>query len=67
MQPLTVCLYFKDLHAFIYLILPAALGPRAYSASNRNEYRSREIIVLWSRVRPVLRADILDAVCEPIV
>jgi hypothetical protein len=23
----------------IYLILPAALGPRDYSASNRNEYQ----------------------------
>jgi hypothetical protein len=24
---------------YIYLILPAALGPGVYSASNRNEYR----------------------------
>jgi hypothetical protein len=26
----------------IYLILPAALGPRVYSASNRNEYQKRK-------------------------
>jgi hypothetical protein len=26
----------------IYLILPAALGPGVYSASNRNEYRKQE-------------------------
>jgi hypothetical protein len=25
----------------IYLILPAALGPGVYSASNRNEYRKQ--------------------------
>jgi hypothetical protein len=26
----------------IYLILPAALGPRVYSAPNRNEYQKRK-------------------------
>jgi hypothetical protein len=26
----------------IYLILPAALGPGVYSASNRNEYQKQE-------------------------
>jgi hypothetical protein len=26
----------------IYLILPAALGPRVYSASNRNEYQTQK-------------------------
>jgi hypothetical protein len=26
----------------IYLILPAALGPRVYSASNRNEYQKQK-------------------------
>jgi hypothetical protein len=26
----------------IYLILPAALGPRVYLASNRNEYQKRK-------------------------
>jgi hypothetical protein len=29
----------------IYLILPAALGPGAYSASNRIEYQKQEKIV----------------------
>jgi hypothetical protein len=28
-----------DVNGLIYLILPAALGPRVYSASNRNEYQ----------------------------
>jgi hypothetical protein len=28
-----------------YLILPAALGPRVYSASNRNEYQNHANIV----------------------
>jgi hypothetical protein len=26
----------------IYIILPVALGPGAYSASNRNEYKKQE-------------------------
>jgi hypothetical protein len=26
---------------YIYLILPAALGPGVYSASNRNEYQKQ--------------------------
>jgi hypothetical protein len=26
----------------IYIILPAALGPEVYSASNRNEYQKQE-------------------------
>jgi hypothetical protein len=29
----------------IYLILPAALGPGVYSASNRNEYQKHKINV----------------------
>jgi hypothetical protein len=28
----------------IYLILPAALGPGAYSASNRNEYQKQKSV-----------------------
>jgi hypothetical protein len=36
---------------------PAALGPGVYSASNRNEYKAL----------PVLKADNLNAICEPIV
>jgi hypothetical protein len=36
----------------IYLILPAALGPGIYSASNKNEYRKhKNNKVLGSRVR----------------
>jgi hypothetical protein len=27
---------------YIYLILPAALGPGVYSASNRNEYEKQK-------------------------
>jgi hypothetical protein len=37
----------------IFLILPAAIGPGFYSASNRNEYHKR---FLGSRARPVLKA-----------
>jgi hypothetical protein len=31
----------RRMHFSIYLILPAALGPRVYSASNRNEYQKQ--------------------------
>jgi hypothetical protein len=45
----------------IYLILPAALGPWVYSASNRNEYGNlKRIMFLGSRARPVRRADRLS-------
>jgi hypothetical protein len=37
----------------IYLILPAALGPGVYSASNRNEYQKQKNMFLGSRARPV--------------
>jgi hypothetical protein len=50
----------------IYLIFPAALGPGRYSASKRNEYQSR-IMFLWSRARPVRRADRFIVICEPVV
>jgi hypothetical protein len=33
----------------IYLIPPAALGSRVYSASNRNEYQKQKKMFLWSR------------------
>jgi hypothetical protein len=35
---------FRSLNIFIsiYLILPAALGPGVYSASNRNEYQKQK-------------------------
>jgi hypothetical protein len=52
------------LHFSIYLILPAALGPRVYSASNRNE---RKIMFMRNRARPVRKVDNLAAICEPIV
>jgi hypothetical protein len=52
----------------IYVILPAALGPGIYSASNRNEYqKQKNILFLESRARPVRRADNLTVVREPIV
>jgi hypothetical protein len=47
------------------LILLAALGPGAYSASNINEYK--KIMFLRNRTRPVRRADNLTAIYEPIV
>jgi hypothetical protein len=51
----------------LYLILPAALIPGVYSASNRNEYQKQKNNVLGSRMRPARRADNLTAICEPIV
>jgi hypothetical protein len=50
-----------------HLIIPAALGPGVYSASNRMSTRSRKIMFLGSRARPVRRADDLTAICVPIV
>jgi hypothetical protein len=50
----------------IYLILPAALGPGVYSASNRNEYEKQKMF-LGSRARPVRKVDNLTAICESIV
>jgi hypothetical protein len=52
---------------WIYLILPAALGPRVNSASGRNEYQKQKLMILESKVRPVRRADNLAAICEPAV
>jgi hypothetical protein len=46
----------------IYLILPAALGPRVYSASNKMSIRSIEIMFLESRALPMRKADCLDNV-----
>jgi hypothetical protein len=53
----------------IYLILPAALGPGVYSASNNNEYWKHytKIMFLGSKVGPVRGADNLTAIYEPIV
>jgi hypothetical protein len=54
----------KSMNFLIYLIL---LGPRVYSASDRNEYQKQKNNVSGSRARPVRRADKLAAICEPIV
>jgi hypothetical protein len=51
----------------IYLILPSALGPRVYSAPNKNEYQKQKIVFLESRDRPVRMSDNLTAICEKIV
>jgi hypothetical protein len=50
-----------------YLILPAAIGPGIYSASNEMSIRSIQITFLGNRARPVRKADILTTICEPIV
>jgi hypothetical protein len=36
---------------------PTALGPGVHSASNINEYQKQKSMFLWSRARPVRRAD----------
>jgi hypothetical protein len=46
----------------IYLVFPATLGPGVYSAPNR----SRKIMFLESKARPVRRADNLTAIFERI-
>jgi hypothetical protein len=51
----------------IYLIVPAALGLGFNQPLTETSTRSRIIMLLGSRVRPVLRADNLTAICEPIV
>jgi hypothetical protein len=51
----------------IDLILPAALGPVVYSASNRNVYQKQKKMFLGTKVLPVRKADNLTAICEPIV
>jgi hypothetical protein len=51
----------------IYLILPAALGPGVYSASNRNEYQKQKKMFVESSARPVRRTDNLTAICESTV
>jgi hypothetical protein len=58
---------FENLIFPIYLILPAALDPGVYSASNRNEYQKQKKMFIGSRVRPVCEVDTLTAICESIV
>jgi hypothetical protein len=50
----------------MYLILPAALGPGIYSASNGNEYQKQKKSFWGGKARPVRKADNLTAICEPI-
>jgi hypothetical protein len=53
----------------ISIIHPAALGPGAYSASNRNEYQEQKNNVSGERSKalPALKADNFIVICEPIV
>jgi hypothetical protein len=52
----------------VYLILPAALGPGVYSASNGNEYQKhKNNNVSGEFTWPGRRAHNLTAICEPIV
>jgi hypothetical protein len=51
----------------IYLILPATLGPEVYTAFDTMSTRSRQIKFLGSKEWPVLKADNLAAIYEPIV
>jgi hypothetical protein len=47
----------NDFFCFVYLILPAALGPGVYSVSNSKEYQKQEKMFLGSRERPVPKTD----------
>jgi hypothetical protein len=50
-----------------HIILSAATGSEAYSASNRNEYQRQIEIFVGSTERPVREADNCTAICESIV
>jgi hypothetical protein len=51
----------------INVILPAALAMGFTQLLTEMSIRSRKIMFLGRRARPVLRADNLTAICEPIV
>jgi hypothetical protein len=52
----------------VYLILPAALGPRVYSASNRNEHeKQKRKIFLGSKKQMAYKAYSLTAIFKLIV
>jgi hypothetical protein len=51
----------------MYLILPAELGPRVFSASHRIEYQKQKNMFLERRALPMCEADNLTAIYEPIV
>jgi hypothetical protein len=54
-----------ELTVSIYLIILAALGPRDYSASNKNEYQKQKRMFVASRARPVLKTANLTSIWEP--
>jgi hypothetical protein len=50
---------------FFNLLDPStALGPGVYSTSNRNKCQNQKKMSLGSKVRPMLEADNLAAICE---
>jgi hypothetical protein len=49
----------------INLILPLALGPEVYSASNKNEYQKWKEKFLGSKEWMAHKADNLTVTCEP--
>jgi hypothetical protein len=51
----------------IYLILPAALGPGVYAASNRYEYQKQKDRFLRSKAWLIHKADSLTAIFELII
>jgi hypothetical protein len=51
----------------VYLILPAALGPRFTQLLRQMSIRRRKIIFLGSRELPVRKADNLTDICESTV
>jgi hypothetical protein len=51
----------------IYLIIPVALVPGVYSASNRNEYQKQKNKVSGEQSRMVRKADKPTGICEPII
>jgi hypothetical protein len=52
---------------FHYIILPDGLHPEVYPVLKRNEYKKQKEMFLWSRARPVRKADNPTAICEPSV
>jgi hypothetical protein len=51
----------------VYLILPAAVGPRIYSSSNRDEHQKQKKISLGSKALLARKAYNLTAIREPVV
>jgi hypothetical protein len=59
---------FYEMKFKIYLILPDAIGPGVYLASNRNEHRKhKKLMFLGSRARAVRGAANLTTIYEPTV